>query len=103
MAELTEAKFLQTFQAPMQDVTEAAEASVDIWFYVDAIPSQGFDAHQLLDGAGQYVYRDALSRFDQVFVPTNNADVFLVVVADLEKLSVHGHHLLNLPEPYKKA
>ncbi|MCR5886964.1 hypothetical protein LRS06_04070 [Hymenobacter sp. J193] len=87
----------------MQDVTETAEPLLDIWPYVEAISPADLEGYEAQFEFVEHVYRDASSRFDQVLVPTNKAEVFLVIVVDLKAVKVYGHHLLNLPELYNIA
>jgi hypothetical protein len=100
---LTSEEFLQTFQAPMQNVTETAEPQIDIWPYVEAVPSEDLEGHTLLNGCVEFVYRDAGDKFDQLLIPTETADIFLAVVVRLNKIEITGHHLLNLPVLYGTA
>ncbi len=95
---LDEQEFAACFAAPMRNVTEHAEAVVDIWPYVGeldldelGIPSLG-DVH--------YVYRDGLGRFDQVLIGTGRFNALLVIVVDLTERAIFGHFLLDLNEKY---
>lgn len=95
---LQEDEFKACFAEPMQDVTTTAEAAVDIWPYVEALDLDEIGLPYLNDV--HHVYRDALSRFDQVLIGTGRFNTLLVIVVDLGKSLVFGHFLLDLNEEY---
>jgi len=94
--ELDEAEFKATIVAPMQRLDDIDDP-IDIWPYVDPIATR-FHVHP--DGLVDVVYRTADGRFDHVCVKTTMKDVYLVVIVDIERRIVHGHHLLDLPGLY---
>lgn len=93
---LSEDEFLACFAKPMRDVTATAEEILDIWPYVGSVALER--AMEIRDVAR--VYRDAYERFEQILVGTDAADVFLVVVIDLEARAIHGHRWLDLGAEY---
>jgi len=95
---LQEDEFKACFAEPMQDVTATAEPTVDIWPYVEALELDEVGLPYLNDV--HHVYRDALSRFDQVLIGTGRFNAILVIVVDLTKRAVHGHFLLDLNKEY---
>ncbi|TIX97693.1 MAG: hypothetical protein E5V17_00940 [Mesorhizobium sp.] len=95
---LQEDEFKVCFVKPMQDVTATAEAVVDIWQYADALDLDEIGLPYLNDV--HYVYRDALSRFDQVLIGTGRFNTLLVIVVDRGKSAVFGHFLLDLNKEY---
>jgi hypothetical protein len=97
---LDKTQFLATFAAPMRDVTDEATNVIDIWPYVDAVPPEDLQGHQVYDHFVEYVYRDATGRFDHVQVMTKTKNVYLTIVVDLHRDVVYGHHLLDLNEKY---
>ncbi|RZK17654.1 MAG: hypothetical protein EOO56_17540 [Hymenobacter sp.] len=98
--QLSYEEFQQTFQAPMQDVTETAEPPLDIWPYVRAVPSTDLEGCQLLDEVVEHVWRSASGQFEHVCVSTESANIFLVIVVDLFIVEIYGHHFLNLSKEY---
>ncbi|WP_378945686.1 hypothetical protein [Mesorhizobium sp. ANAO-SY3R2] len=95
---LTEEEFQDCFAHPMIDITEHAEAVVDIWPYVDAL-----DLHELgipYVNDVHYVYRDAHDRFDQILLGTGRFNALLVIVVELGASAVFGHFLLDLNEEH---
>ena len=97
---LDEKQFSATFAAPMRNVTSEATNVIDIWPYVDSVPSRDLRGHEVYDRFVEYVYRDALGRFDHVQVITKTKNVYLAVVVDLQHDAIYGHHLLDLNEKY---
>lgn len=95
---LTESEFRPTFSQPMRDVTETATDDVDIWPYVDAIPAEDLEGHSVLDV--ELVYRAGDGHFDHALIKTDARNVYLVLVVDLVKDSIHGHRLLDLNAEY---
>lgn len=97
---LDETQFLATFAAPMRNVTGEATDAIDIWPYVESVPTQDLLGHEVHDHFVEYVYRDATGRFDHVQVMTRTKNVYLAVVVDLRHDMVYGHHLLDLNDKY---
>ena len=97
---LSEKEFLGTFAPQMRDVTNDASDVIDIWPYVDSVPSDDLQGHQVYDRFVEYVYRDATGRFDHVQVMTRTKNVYLAVVVDLRHDMIYGHYLLDLNQKY---
>ena len=100
MALLSETEFRQTFAAPMTRVAQSEAPLFDFWPYFDEIPSEDFSGHDCSQGKVTYVYRHPSGRFEHVLVDSENRDIFMVLVLDLQNKSVLGHHLLDLPQLY---
>lgn len=82
----------------MEDVTERAEAVVDIWPYVDAIDLDRLSIPSLNDV--NYVMRDAKGRYDHVCIGTGRFNTMLVVVVDRKQRNVFGYWLLDLNKEF---
>ncbi len=96
---LTEEEYLATMSEEMIDVTEVAEAVVDIWPYVMVLVSEGVVQQEVLDDAQiEMVYRDEEDYFDHILLPTDDESIFVVIVVDLEEGEIYGHYILNLKE-----
>lgn len=93
--------FNDTFQVPMQDVTETAEQLLAIWPYVDAIPVADLEGFELDDVAS--VYLNPSGNYQHILLATEDKNVFLVIVIDVKQVKIQGHHLLNLVELYGLA
>ena len=82
----------------MREMTNAPDAVVNVWPYVDSLRPTEEGVTELRDVA--CVYRDGLSRFDHVMIETERVNVFLVVIVHLGGRVVLGHHLLDLNIEY---
>jgi hypothetical protein len=97
---LDETAFQRTFVSPMRDVTADADPVVDIWPYVQAIPTSDLSSVGYRNGEVDYVYRSGDDRFDHVLIPTTVPNVYLTVVVSRRSRAVHGHHVLDLNQKY---
>jgi hypothetical protein len=97
---LTDDEFRTTFKEPMENVTGQDDNVLDIWPYVDAVPISDLEGHVVHDRFVEYVYRTPDARFDHVLVMTKTKNAYLAVIVDLERNTVHGHHLLDLNRLY---
>ncbi|WP_164879621.1 hypothetical protein [Afifella aestuarii] len=95
---LSAEEFEACFAQPMLNVTENAEAVLDIWPYVDSLDLNALGLPSLNDV--HYVYRDAHERFDHVLIGTGRFNTLLIIVVDRHLRTVLGHHLLDLNEAY---
>jgi len=99
--ELTEELFRATFGDEMLDVTESIESTVDIWeyvgeLYVEEVVSEYVVANELVEK----VYRNNTSTFDHVLLPTENPNIYLVIIVDLVNENVLGHYWLDMGKEY---
>ncbi len=98
--ELTEAEFKSTFTNKMLDVTSTAEPILDIWEYVEELVKNKAISNDVFEnGIVELVYRNDSNTFDQLLLPIRK-NVYLVIIIDLLKTKIHGHHLLNLNKEY---
>jgi hypothetical protein len=98
--QLTEDEFKATMTLKMHYVIGADTDVLDIWPYVDSIPSSDLEGHSIDDCFVEYVYRSDDDRFEHVLVMTRRKNVYLVVVVDLAHDSIYGHLLLDLNRLY---
>ena len=99
--ELTPEEFQSTFSTQMMDVTDSIESTVDIWeyvgeLYVDEEVSEYIVANELVEK----VYRNESGTFDHVLVPTENENLYLLIVVDLLNETVLGHYWLDMEKEY---
>lgn len=97
---LTEEQFHATFPEPMRNITDSVEEVLDIWPYVESVPASDLAGHSVYDGTVEAAYRSADERFDHVLVWTRTANVYLIVVVDVQADEVNGHYLLDLNREY---
>lgn len=94
------AEFEATLSEPMRDVAATATNVIDIWPYVAAIPVNELFGAKVVNGYVEHVYRNGNDTFDHVVVVTQTQNVFVVVVVDLTRDRILGHHLLDLNQQY---
>jgi hypothetical protein len=97
---LNENEFKATMTRKMHNVTDTASDVLDIWPYVESVPSADLDGHSIYDNFVEFVYRSDDERFDHVCVMTRTKNVYLVVVVDLAHDSIYGHRLLDMNKEY---
>jgi hypothetical protein len=97
---LNEDEFKATMRPKMNDVTETATGVMNIWPYVDSIPSADLSGQSIYDRFVEVVYRGDDDSFDHVLVMTKTKNVYVVVVVDLTHNSIYGHRLLDLHSEY---
>lgn len=98
---LSRAAFDATFTPPMRDITATAEeAAVDIWPYVDRVLATEYADADTDAWDVDYVYANPTKPYQHVLIHTSMAQVYLVVVVNVARRAVHGHHLLNLNRLY---
>ena len=82
----------------MEDITSHAEAVVDIWPYVEAIPPDELEGHSLDDV--ECVYRGGARQLEHILIATEHRNIFLAVVVEPERREILGHYLLDLNQKY---
>jgi len=97
---LNEEEFKATMTHKMHNVTESATDVLDVWPYVDSVPSTDLEGHSICDRFVEVVYRNDDYRFDHVLVMTRTKNVYLAVVVDLAHDSIYGHRVLDLKREY---
>jgi hypothetical protein len=72
----------------------------DFWPYFELIPNEDFDGHDFSDGEVTNAWTMPTSYYQHVLIHCETPNVFLVLVLDLRRRQVHGHHVLDLNEFY---
>ena len=67
---------------------------------VRSIPEKDLDGHDFTSKEIVAVYRDPSDRWVHVLLKSASREVYLVIVVDQTRRSVHGHHLLDLHRLY---
>lgn len=97
--ELSFEEFMDTMSEDMTDVTETTDAIVDIWPYVAHLVKQNIVAPAVFESKEvEIVYVNEDETFEHVLLPTDNEDVFINIVVDLEEEMVIGHYRLDLTD-----
>ena len=99
--ELTTDQYKSTFDNKMADVTETAEPVVDIWSYVGQLTQNKIVLNYVLDEQlVEKVYRNSDNSFEHVLLPTDNKNIFIIIMVDLRKEQILGHYRLDLDKEY---
>ncbi|MEP6513790.1 MAG: hypothetical protein ABJA79_07965 [Parafilimonas sp.] len=99
--ELTTDQYKDTFDTKMVDVTKSAEPTVDIWSYVRQLTREKIVLDYVFDKElVEKVYRNQANTFDHVLLPTDNKNIFIVIIVDLKHRLIKGHYRLDLEREY---
>ncbi|UPT67188.1 MAG: hypothetical protein M0D57_00345 [Sphingobacteriales bacterium JAD_PAG50586_3] len=96
--ELSAEQFKATFTERMVDFTDIEiDNPVNIWGYVKELVESGIVLKSVFEKElVEKVYRNDINTYDQVLLPTNDENTFVVIVVDIQKESILGHHVLDL-------
>jgi len=101
LSPLTEEEYRSTFGDKMIDVTQTAAQLVDIWPYVQRLVKAKIVHEKVFSRKlVEFVYRSVEKSFDHILLPTENRNVFVVVVVDLLHQNIKGHFRLDLDDEY---
>jgi hypothetical protein len=100
---LSEDEFRATYDAHPVAVEQDHEPPFDFWPYFDAIPNEDCDGHDFSAGSVTHAWTMPISHYQHVLVRCDTPNVFLVLVLDLPRKQVHGHHFLDLRKLYGLA
>ena len=94
--ELTHEQALNFSSFPMQNITETAKEIVDLWAYADPIIEEKYHNCTAWDWQVRSIYLTEDKRYQHIniSVPLDNA--YLVVIVDVNKKQIIGHHILTL-------
>lgn len=99
--ELTEQEYKSTMTGKMTDVTESAEPIVDIWPYVEILTKDKIVLDYVFSNElVESVYTNGDGSFHHVLLPTDNKNLFIVLVIDVIGQRIKGHFKLDLNEQY---
>lgn len=81
--ELTEQEYKSTMTGKMTDVTESAEPALDIWPYVEILRNEQIVLDYVFTAElVESVYTNGDGSFHHVLLPTDNKNVFIVLIID---------------------
>ncbi len=99
LIELSPEEFISTMSAEMQDVTETADPTVDITGYVAELIAAGLVLPDTIEeDLIEIIYRNEEETFDHILLPTDDENIFIAIVIDLEEESIRGHYRMDLAE-----
>ena len=99
--QLNEAQYMCTMGTKMYDVTESAEAVVNIWNYAkqllkdNLISRYGFSKKYV-----EAVYENNEHTYQHILLFTNQKNSYAVIIIDIIHKTILGHYILDLNEKY---
>lgn len=100
MRRLTESEYLATMDCKPVPVGHDDAPPFDFWPYFESIPDGDFGRHDFSDGAVTYAWTMPVHAYQHVLIAGEVTNVFLVLVLDLQRGEVYGHHVLDLRQLY---
>jgi hypothetical protein len=102
--ELTEKEYKSTMTGKMVDITETAEPVVDIWPFVQMLKKEKVVLDYVYENElVENVYRNTENSFHHVLLPTDNKNIFIVIIIDVTAKDIKGHFCLDLNREYGQA
>jgi uncharacterized radical SAM superfamily protein len=99
--ELTEEQYKSTMTGKMIDVTQAAEPVVDIWPYIEKLRNDKIVLDYVFTNEiVESVYKNEDDSFHHVLLPTDNKNIFIVLIIDVKGQRIKGHFKLDLNQQY---
>jgi len=97
LKELSPQEFISTMSEQMTDVTETAEPVVDITEYVNALIAEGLVLPDTIEEELiEIIYRNEEETYDHILLPTEDEEVFVALIVDLDAEQILGHYVMDL-------
>jgi hypothetical protein len=98
---LTEQEYKSTMTGKMTDVTESAQPIVNIWPYVEILRNDKIVLDYVFTNEFiESVYTNGDGSFHHVLLPTDNKNIFIVLIIDVIGQTIKGHFKLDLNQQY---
>lgn len=97
---LSEIEFKSTFGVSMRDATADAEEIVDLWAYADQAVAETFSSESDWEWRVDRIYESNDGRHHHILLPAPRDNTYVVVVIDIERRVIIGHHVLDLNKLY---
>ena len=99
--ELNIDQYERTLTERMVNITGIELPAIDIWPYVQELVNKKIIPEEVFTNqAIEIAYRNESGSFDHVLLPTQNRDVFIVIIIDLTNKQIKGHYRQDLNEVY---
>jgi hypothetical protein len=100
--QLTEKEFKSTFSGKMHDVTYSADEIANIWEYIERLEKEKYYLTDAIieEGNVEYVYANSENTYCHILVATAKKNIYLTIVANINKKDISGHYLLDLNKEY---
>lgn len=96
---LTDEEFHNTFCDPMSNIT-GSPLPAGIWKYADEIIEAEYSDWLEWNWEVQYVYETGDKKYHHISIPVPKDNAYLVILLDLQKNELCGHHILDLHKKY---
>jgi hypothetical protein len=88
-------------EGKMSDITDTAEAVVDIWPYVQQLSAENLVSKYAADNQLiQFVYRNQAGTFEHVLLFGESPHHIITIVVDMVNANIKGYATLDLDEEY---
>ena len=101
--ELTKEEYDATFSLPMVDVTETAEAIVDLWAYADPIIEDKYHDCAAWEWQVAHIYESRDGLYQHINIPVPKDDTYLSIVVHKPNRNIIGHYVLYLRALYPRT
>jgi len=103
--ELSEKEFRSTFSEKMNNVTDNHNTIIDVWEYVALLDKSKYliNGYIIEHKLVEYVYRNSTNTFDQILIPTEKENIYLIIIVNIKNKNIFGHYLLDLNKEYGKS
>ena len=99
--QLCEDQYLSTMGNKMNNITESAEALVDIWSYAkQLLDDHLLSAHSFSKRYVEAVYENDEKTYQHVLLFTNRKNTYIVIIVDIIYRTIVGYYMLDLNEKY---
>jgi hypothetical protein len=92
--------FLATIVRPVRKLHAVARHELEVWPYVDEIPTEDLRGFSIDGNDVECVFRSSDDHYDHVLIPTNTWNTYLVVIVDRANNDIVGHHVLYRNDLY---
>lgn len=93
---LNQSEFRATQSIPMKNVSDIAEELVNLWEYADKIIEDLYHSCSAWTWEVRWIYQSTDDKYQHIGIPVPLDNTYLVVVVDILKREIMGHHILDL-------
>lgn len=99
--QLTKEDYNSTFSNKMIDVTNSTEPIVEIWPYVEELSKRNIiNTYVSRNKLVELVYQNEQNTFHHILLPTEDKNIFVVILVNLLTKKIKGHFILDLNKEY---
>lgn len=99
--QLSKEQYLSTMGNKMNNVTENAQALVDVWEYAKQLLENNLiSEYGYLKRYIEAVYENEENTYQHILLFSNHKNVYVVIIVDVIGKEILGHYILDLNEVY---